>query len=187
MKSEDRPLRLLAISGSLRAVSSNTALLRAAAMLAPARVEISLCDTLGDLPHFNPDLEGAEPQVVKDFCAQVGAADGIIISTPEYAHGLPGVLKNALDWLVGGFDFINKPVAFFNASPRSTYALASLTDIITIMSGRIVAAASISLSLRELHLDEAGIVAHAEIGSIVRAAVVAFARAIEHMNAEANN
>ena len=122
MKSEDRPIRLLAISGSLRAVSSNTALLRAAAILAPAGVEISLCDTLGDLPHFNPDLEGAEPQVVKDFCAQVGAADGIIISSPEYAHGVPGVLKNVIDWLSRpatdiGRVFGGRPVAFMGASP----------------------------------------------------------------------
>src|SRR5215471_687580 len=108
MNNQAPTFRILAISGSLRAVSSNTALLRAAAMLAPAGVEIRVYDGLGDLPHFNPDLEGAEPPVVKDFGAQVGAADGIILSTPEYAHGVPGVLKNALDWLVGGFDFINK-------------------------------------------------------------------------------
>lgn len=184
MTNEDRPIHLLSISGSLRAVSSNTALLRAATRLAPARVEISVYDKLGDLPHFNPDLEGAEPPVVKDFCAQVGAADGLIISSPEYAHGMPGVLKNALDWLVGGFDFINKPVALFNASPRATYALASLTEVLTIMSGRIVAEASITLPLRELHLDETGIVAHEEIASTIRAVIIAFARAIAHERAQ---
>ncbi len=183
MKKPTPPVRLLAISGSLRAGSSNTLLLRAATRLAPAGVEIALYDKLGDLPHFNPDLEGAEPPVVKDFCAQVGAADGLVISTPEYAHGVPGVLKNALDWLVGGFDFINKPVAFFNASPRSTFALASLTEIITIMSGRLVAEASISVSLRELQVDEAGIVAHAEIASTIRSAILTFVRAIENEKA----
>ena len=181
---EDHTIKLLAVSGSLRAVSSNTALLRAAAKLAPEGVEVSLCDKLGDLPHFNPDLEGVEPQVVKDFCAQVGAADGVIISSPEYAHGVPGVLKNALDWLVGGFDFINKPVALFNASPRSTYAFASLTEIVTVMSGRIVSEASITVSLSELHLDEAGIVAHPQIASLIRQALAAFARAIERARAE---
>ena len=185
VKKEDRTIRLLAISGSLRAVFSNTMLLRAAALLAPTGVEISVYDRLGDLPHFNPDLEGVEPPVVKEFWARVRAADGIIISSPEYAHGVPGVLKNALDWLVGGFDFINKPVALFNASPRSTYALASLTEIITIMSGRIVSEASISVSLREQHLGEAGIMSHAEIASAVRAALVAFVGAIEKYKAEA--
>jgi chromate reductase, NAD(P)H dehydrogenase (quinone) len=183
LKKPASPVRLFAISGSLRAGSSNTILLRAAARLAPAGVEIAVYDKLGDLPHFNPDLEGAEPPVVKDFCAQVGAADGLVISTPEYAHGIPGVLKNALDWLVGGFDFINKPVVFFNASPRSTYALASLTEIITIMSGQIVAEAAISVPLRELQIDEAGIVAHAEIVSTIRTAILTFVRAIENERA----
>lgn len=174
------PIRLFAISGSLRAGSSNTILLRAASRLVPVGVEIFVYDKLGDLPHFHPDLEGAEPPVVKDFCAQVSVADGLVISTPEYAHGLPGVLKNALDWLVGGFDFINKPVVFFNASPRSTYALASLTEIITIMSGRIVAEASINVSLRELQVDEDGIVAHADLARTIRSAIQTFVHAIEH-------
>ncbi len=172
--------RLLAISGSLRAVSSNTALLRAAATLAPNGMEIYVYGGLGDLPHFNPDLEGAEPPAVKEFGVLVGEADGIIISSPEYAHGVPGVLKNALDWLVGGFDFINKPIALFNASPRSTYAHASLTEIITIMSGRIIPEASITVDLREKHLsDEASIVAHPEIAGLLRAALDAFADAIK--------
>ncbi len=184
VEKDDHTVRLLAISGSLRAVSSNTALLRAAAVLAPKGVEVHVCTDLGDLPHFNPDLEGAEPPVVKDFSARVGAADGIIFSTPEYAHGVPGVLKNALDWLVGGFDFINKPVAIFNASPRSTYALASLTEIITIMSGRIVPEASITVGLREKASDEAGIVAHEELAGMIRAALAAFARAIAQYKAE---
>jgi NAD(P)H-dependent FMN reductase len=172
-------IRLLAISGSLRAASSNTALLHAAASLAPEEVEVRVYERLGDLPHFNPDLEGAEPPVVKDFGAQVGAADGIIISTPEYAHGVPGVLKNALDWLVGGFDFINKPVALFNTSPRSTYALASLTEIITIMSGRIIPEASITVALREKYLGNAEIVAHPEIAGMLQVALKAFADAIK--------
>ena len=185
MDKQDSIIRLLAISGSLRAVSSNTTLLHAAVTLAPDGMEIHVYGSLGELPHFNPDLEGAEPPIVKDFGAQVGAADGIIISTPEYAHGVPGVLKNALDWLVGGFDFINKPVALFNASPRSTYALASLTEIITIMSGRIIPEASITVALREKPLDEADIVAHLEIASTIRKALAAFARAIARMRAEA--
>jgi chromate reductase len=177
---EEHSTRLLAISGSLRTVSSNTVLLRAVAMLAPKGVAIEVYKGLSKLPHFNPDLAGTEPLVVKDFGVQVGAADGIIISTPEYAHGVPGVLKNALDWLVGGGDFINKPVALFNASPRSTSAIASLTDIITVMSGRIIPGACISVPLQELHLDEAGIVAHPEIADMIRKALAVFVDAITH-------
>jgi NAD(P)H-dependent FMN reductase len=175
---DEHVVRLLAISGSLRAESSNSILLRAAAKLAPQDVIVELYEKLGELPHFNPDIEEGAPPVVKDFGAQIGAADGIIISTPEYAHGMPGVLKNALDWLVGGFDFINKPVALFNASPRSTYAIASLTEVVTIMSGRIVADACISVPLRELHLDEAGLLSHREIAPVIQNALTTFAAAI---------
>ena len=178
METDTRVIRLLAISGSLRAGSSNTILLRAATQLAPHGVAVEVYDQLGALPHFNPDIEDTAPQVVKDFGTRVGAADGIIISTPEYAHGIPGVLKNALDWLVGGFDFINKPVALFNASPRSTYAIASLTEIVTIMSGRIISEACISIPLQELHLDEEQIVAHAESAATIQRALTAFADAI---------
>lgn len=183
-KKDEHTVRLLAITGSLRADSSNTTLLRAAAALAPDGIAVQLYAGLGELPHFNPDIEDSAPPVVKEFAAQIGAADGLIFSTPEYAHGMPGALKNALDWLVGGFDFINKPIALFNASPRSTYAIASLTEVVTIMSGRIVPGASVTIPLRELHLDEAGIVAHPEISLMIRTALTSFAVAIKRYAAQ---
>ena len=173
-----RDLRIFALSGSLRAVSSNTSLLRAAARLAPQGVEITVYGSLGVLPHFNPDLEEDEPPVVTDFRARVRAADGLLISSPEYAHGVPGVMKNALDWLVSDEEFMGKPVALFNASPLATYAQASLRETITVMSARIVAEASIAVPVSGKKLDEAGIVAHPEIAGAVRGALEAFARAI---------
>ncbi len=174
-----RDLRLLAISGSLRAVSSNTALLRAAARLAPPKVEIALYQGLGELPHFNPDLEGREPPAVIDFLARVRAADGLLISSPEYAHGVPGAMKNALDWLVSDEHFMGKPVALFNASPLATYAQASLLETITVMSARVVAEAFIAVPVSGKKLDEDGIATHPEISGTVRAALKAFARAID--------
>jgi len=138
-------MRILAISGSLRLASSNTALLRAAATLAPEGVEITLYGGLGNLPHFNPDLEGTGPPSVMDFRTRLQVSDGVLISSPEYAHGVPGVLKNALDWLVGSGEFVGKPVALLNASPRATYAQASLAETITVMSARIVDEASITM------------------------------------------
>ena len=110
-KALEQDMHLLALSGSLRHSSSNTALLQAAANLAPEGVEITVYQSLGDLPHFNPDLSEADLPNVTDFIARVRAADGLLISSPEYAHGVPGVLKNALDWLVGGDAFYLKPVA----------------------------------------------------------------------------
>lgn len=123
------------ISGSLRQVSSNTALLHAAIALSPANVEIKLYGGLGDLPHFNPDLELIAPSLVTDLRAQVKWSDGLVISSPKYAHGVPGLLKNALDWLVSGEEFVGKPIALFNASPRAIHAQASLTEIVTTMTG----------------------------------------------------
>src|SRR5689334_16513858 len=171
-------IRLLAISGSLRTGSSNTALLQAAAHLAPPQVEIVLTNSLGRLPHFNPDLEADEPAEVRAFKDEIKGAAGLLFSSPEYAHGMPGVLKNALDWLVSGEEFVHKPVALVNASPRATHAQAALTEIVTVMSGRIVAEASITVSLAGRPLDPAGLAVDPEISIALRQALAAFARAI---------
>ena len=96
----DRPLRLLAISGSLRSASSNTTVLHALQAIAPVGVIVSLYNCLGDLPYFNPDLDGETstlPSSVGQLRTQIGQADGLLISSPEYAHGVPGALKTALD------------------------------------------------------------------------------------------
>lgn len=177
----DRPLHILAISGSLRAASLNTAVLQAMAALAPAGVTITLYDQLAALPHFNPDLDGENdtpPASVLELRAQVGHADGIMISSPEYAHGVPGALKNALDWLVSSFEFPGKPVALINVSPRSTHVHASLTETLTTMSASLLADASLTVPLPRKGLDEAGMRADPEIARALRSALDAFVRAI---------
>lgn len=177
-------ISILAISGSLRRASSNTALLRAAAMLAPAGMTITLYSGLAELPHFNPDLEGAEPPAVTDLRRQLRASDGVLIASPEYAHGVAGAMKNALDWLVGGEEFVDKPVILLNASQRATHAQAALTEIVTTMAARVVVEASVIVPLLGQQLDAAGIAAHPEISSVLRAALTAYARAIEACRAE---
>lgn len=174
------PLRFLAISGSLRAASSNTILLRAAAALAPSRVKITLYDALADLPHFNPDLDGedqAAPPSVADFRFQLQKSDGVLICSPEYAHGVPGVLKNALDWIVSSGEFTGKPVALLNASLYSTHAQASLTETLTVMMAEINADASIRVPLTSNKLDEASMISDPEIAHALQAALAALARA----------
>ena len=90
--------------------SSNTAVLHAAARLAPAGVEVILFEGIADLPFFNPDLDGDDvPAPVGAMRALIGSVDGLLISSPEYARGVAGVLKNALDWLVGSHEFPDKP------------------------------------------------------------------------------
>jgi chromate reductase, NAD(P)H dehydrogenase (quinone) len=134
--------RILAVSGSLRARSTNTTVLLAAARLAPPDVQIDLYKGLGDLPLFNPDLDGKEPETVRRFQAALAAADGILISSPEYAHGVSGAMKNALDWLVSDVNLVGKPVALINASPRATLAQEALLETLRTMSWNVVAEAS---------------------------------------------
>lgn len=172
------PIRILAISGSLRRISSNTAALQAAIVLSPKNVEMKLYSGLSNLPHFNPDFEPAESLSVVDLRSHIRWAEGLIISSPEYAHGVPGVLKNALDWLVSGDEFPGKPVALINTSPRATHAQASLIEITTTMSGRIISEASIALPLLGRNLDAAGIIADSELSEALQAAIARFADAI---------
>jgi chromate reductase, NAD(P)H dehydrogenase (quinone) len=185
MSHETRPLRILGMSGSLRAASSNAAALRAAAALAPEGVAITLYEGLGGLPHFNPDLDvdleagGVSlPQPVLDLRSRVQAADGVLISCPEYAHGVPGSFKNALDWLVSGREIVDKPVALINTSPLATWAHASLTEMLRVMSTRLVEEAFVTFPLQGRKLDEAGMLADPVVAGTLRVALAAFARAI---------
>jgi chromate reductase len=145
-----KPTRLLAISGSLRRASTNTAALEALARLAPEGIKALVYRDLAKLPPFNPDddiEDRPKPEAVETLRTLVGASDAIVIAAPEYAHGLPGVLKNALDWLVASETFAGKPVALINTSPRAFHAQASLREILATMAARLVPEAFASLSL----------------------------------------
>ena len=173
-------VHVLAISGSLRSVSSNTALLRAAATLAPRGLSVTLYEGLADLPHFNPDLDDeANPSPrVREFREALRAADGLMICSPEYAHGVPGSLKNALDWVVGSGELSGKPVALINASPRATHAQESLREIITTMDATIIPGASVTVPVQGRKLDVGAIVADPALSSALSSALEAMASAI---------
>lgn len=171
-------LKLLAISGSLRAVSVNTALLRAMQQLAPRDVNITLYSELGDLPFFNPDIEGNEPPVVRRLWQQVAAADGLVIASPEYAHGVSGAMKNALDWLVGGPEFVAKPVAVLNAAPRASHALAALQETIRTMNGRLIEPASLTIPVGNKPVTVEAILRNADFTVALHAALHAFQAAL---------
>jgi NAD(P)H-dependent FMN reductase len=170
-------IQILAISGSLRDVSVNTAVLRAASILAPEGVKIELYRNLGALPLFNPDIENTDLPSVLDFRTQLAAADGLMIASPEYAHGVTGVLKNALDWAVGSEEFDGKPVALLNTSIRATHAYAALAETITTMGGKIVTAASLIIPLPSNTLDVDAILASRELAEPIRRAVEALSDA----------
>ena len=180
-------MHLLSISGSLRAGASNTALLQAAALLAPEGVHVTAYDGVATLPHFNPDLDagGALPAAAADLRARVGSAGGILLSTPEYAHGIPGAFKNVLDWLVGSVEFPGKPVAVLGASPRAVHAAAQLVEVLTTMNAALVAAACVTVPLLGRRLDAQAIATDPELAPVLRSAVANLAEAIRDRHADA--
>jgi chromate reductase, NAD(P)H dehydrogenase (quinone) len=111
-------VKILAISGSLRDRSSNTNLLILIAQFSPDIIHLLPSETIANLPQFNPDLD-VDPAIasVQSWREQMRHADGVIFCTPEYAQGVPGSLKNALDWIVSSGEFMNKPTLIISASP----------------------------------------------------------------------
>ncbi len=178
MNNLPHPPRLLAISGSLRAGSSNAALLEATTRLFPAPVTVEFYRGLDLLPHFNPDREQEAIASVDSLRTKIRDADGILICSPEYARGVPGALKNALDWLVGGIEIVGKPVALINASPHSTHAHAALVTILETMSAKVIRDASITVPLRGRKLPPHGISEDPEITDALRGAMGALIRAM---------
>ena len=165
-------MRILTLCGSLRARSSNRALLRAYEQLAPSSVTFEHYDRAFALPHFNPDADGKTmPPEVARLRTAVAAADAVVISTPEYAHALPGSFKNALDWLVSAPPFAGKIVAILHASRGSTWALDSLREVLKTMSARIIEPASALLPLGSNQLDAAAILAREDLRRLLLASL----------------
>lgn len=157
-------MRLLTVCGSLRSRSSNAAVLDAFRRVLPATVATEAFAGLGDLPHFNPDLDAEPlPAPVVLWRRAVEHADALVISTPEYAHALPGSFKNALDWLVSGTEAMSKPVAILHVARGTTWALDSLREVLMTMSARIVDAACVSLPLGSNQADVETILACPEL------------------------
>ena len=126
--------RILLISGSLRAGSTNTALLRTAQTVAPDGTVALIYEGLGRLPHFNPD-DDVEPlhPAVADLQTRIAGSDALLFSTPEYAGALPGSFKNLLDWTVGGGETYGIPVAWINASGSPTGAADAHRSLRTVL------------------------------------------------------
>ena len=135
-------LSILAVSGSLRAKSANSRLLALVAELAASGAEVVMFSGIGEMPHFNPDIDrevDVPPPAVAAWRAAIQAADGVVISCPEYAHGVPGSFKNALDWLVSSADLMDKPVLLLNASPvGGEFAQPSLAETLTMLGARVI-------------------------------------------------
>jgi chromate reductase len=174
-------MRILAISGSLKPTSTNSALLRAAAAIADPALEFSFFDQqIGDIPHFRPDQDEdgmTPPAAVADFRKLLAQSDGLAISCPEYAHGVPGSFKNALDWIVSSGELADKPVALFMAGPGGArQAWAALAPTLRVMGCNLVHEATLVVAKR--HFDEQGLLVDAEIEADVRRGLEALTAAI---------
>jgi chromate reductase len=152
-------IRILLISGSTRSASTNTAALRAAHAVADDEIATVLYDGLADLPAFNPDHDRDPlPPAVTALRAQIAAADGVLFCTPEYAGGLPGSLKNLLDWTVGGAEMYEKPVAWIGvgAEGRGVHAEASLRTVLGYVGTIVVEPAVTRVGVARTDVDAAG-------------------------------
>lgn len=166
-------MHILAIPGSLRASSINAAFCRAAARTAPADLSISVYARLGELPLFNPDREADLPAPVHVWRQAVRDCDALLIASPEYAHGVSGVMKNALDWLVSYEAFVGKPVALVNTSPRAHHAYDGLLETLRTMSATVVESASLNIPLLGSCPDEPAMLASEEVSTRIRLIVLA--------------
>ena len=172
-----KKLNLVAFCGSLRTDSYNKVALHALAELAPDYCDIRLTD-ISSLPLFNPDLENQTIPAVATLKQSVGTAHGIIIASPEYAHGISGPMKNALDWLVSGTEFPYKPVMLVNTSPRASHAQAQLKEVLNTMSANIIDAAQLTLPLLGSNLNCQGVVASVEFKRAIGMALSTFVDAV---------
>ncbi|HEY4128291.1 MAG TPA: NADPH-dependent FMN reductase [Gammaproteobacteria bacterium] len=173
-------IKITTISGSVRRDSTNTAFLRAACEAAPQDVTLTLYEDMGALPIFSPDHTDPLPPGPAALRQVLQACDGIIISAPEYAHGVPGGLKNLLDWVVGWGELAETPVALWHASVYGEYAKTALAEILKTMSMRIVPEAALTLHLRgKKPAEMAPILAAAETRDTLRNTLTVFAGSIQ--------
>jgi NAD(P)H-dependent FMN reductase len=175
------PIRILLVSGSTRAGSTNTAALRAAHAIADEQIATALYDGLAELPAFNPDDDHDPlPPDVTRLREHIAAADGVLFCTPEYAGALPGSFKNLLDWTVGGPEMYGKPVAWINvaAEGRGVNAEASLRIVLGYVGARIVEQAVTHVTVARADIDAAGDLAPGDVRDQIEQVVRTFATAL---------
>ena len=149
-------------------------MLTAYARLCSHAADLAIYEGLGGLPHFNPDddTENLAPNVA-ELRRQIASSDAIVISTPEYAHGLPGSLKNALDWLVSDPAFAGKPVVLLSADRGSTWAIDSLREILRTMSAEVLTNAAVTLRLTSNTIDAEQMLSRPELTERLQQSVAA--------------
>lgn len=149
-----KKISIIGISGSLRPSSSNAIIVEAIKKLMPEEVEFSIYAGIGDLPHFN-DADDIPVNVIA-WREQLQEADAMLVCSPEYAFGIPGSLKNALDWTVGSGSLVNKPLALITAATGGQKAHASMLEVFTALSPVIPEGCALLIPFVRSKLNAAG-------------------------------
>ena len=136
-------------------------------------MSVTVFNGLGELPLFNPDHEAHPSGNVARFRSLVADADALLIASPEYAHGMTGTIKNALDWLVPFEPLASKPVAVLNSSQRAFHADVALREVLRTMAAVIVEPASVTIPLLGTKLDEDGMVSSPSVANAIQGSLAA--------------
>ena len=171
---------ILAISGSLRAQSTNLKIIENIAEMFSGKLKIAVYGGLATLPQFNPDLDTENPPPeVEDFRRQIREADGVLICTPEYVFAVPGALKNAIDWTVSSCEFMHKPTALITASGLGEKAHESLLLTLKTIEAKIGGNCALLISGARTKVDSKGEISDAETAESVKLLIDVLMKIIE--------
>ena len=172
--------KILAISGSTRERSINLNLIKAIEELSADQFEIKIFNGLSGIPHFNPDLDTDNPpEAVRGFRMRLAEAEGILICTPEYAMGVPGTLKNAIDWTVSSCEFSHKPVALITASSVGQKGHLSLLETLRIIESDIPDDSQLLISFVKTKVNSEGKITDPETEAKVKKLIASFVETIQ--------
>lgn len=167
--------KIVALCGSTRMTSTNLSLIKAIQELVIDFADITIFKELTNLPHFNPDFDnGNSPQAVEDFRKQLRLADGILICTPEYAMGVPGTLKNAIDWTVSSMEFSHKPTVLITASSLGEKSHDSLLGTLKIIEAKVTDETNLLIPYASTKINKEAKIIDAETAVNINNLIVAF-------------
>jgi NAD(P)H-dependent FMN reductase len=170
---------VLAICGSTRTSSTNLNYIKAIKNLCADSFNMTIYEGLAELPHFNPDLDTEQPpKQVANLRAQLRAADAVLICTPEYAMGVPGSLKNAIDWTVSSMEFSNKPTALITASSVGQKGHASLLETLKIIEAKITNDTQLLIPFAKTKINADCIISHPPTLTEINTLLAAFTKLI---------
>lgn len=168
-------MKIIAICGSTRASSTNLHLIKAISNIAVDILDVEVFQGLTEIPHYNPDLDNDYPPLqVTAFRAKLKASDGILICTPEYAMGVPGTLKNAIDWTVSSMEFSRKPVALIIASSMGQKGHRSLLETLKVIEAAMTAETQLLISFAKTKISSKSVITNDKTLSEIELLIDAF-------------